>query len=160
MSKPWIIVVVLVVAAALFWWMKGSAPSTSDSLSGASSSPVASVAGGSTVKKPAATATPVAPTQSYTQLVAQYKDRRIQFDSSCRATPTSFVLKNGSSILLDNRANVGRTVSVDGKSYSLGAYGYQVVTLSSATLPRTLKVSCGSSVNVSTILLQAEISGE
>src|SRR6185369_5396584 len=119
------------------WWMKNggsvSFPSlyTSSPTASASKAPVA----GGTQK----TATP-APTQalSYTQLVQQFGSNRIQFDSTCQATPKSVVFKNGTQILLDNRSSQARTIGIDGKTYSLGSYGYQVVTLSSTNLPKMM----------------------
>ena len=103
-------------------------------------------------------ATPVAsvdPTSgmSYTQLVQKYATARIQVKESCQVTPVMASFKSGTSVLLDNRSNSAKTVTISGASYSLAPYGYQVVTLSSPTLPATLTVNCGSSVNVGTIRL-------
>ena len=99
--------------------------------------------------------TPAASTDNamYNQLVQQYRNARIQFKANCQAAPTNVSFKNGASVLLDNRANEARTIVVGANTYQLPAYGYQLVTLSSSTVPGTLSVSCGSSVNVSTIKL-------
>lgn len=160
MKKLWIIVAIIIIAIGA-WWMKGGsvpgvplydATATPSSAAQASKSPVA------IAKK---TATP-APTQTstYTQLVTQFGSNRIQFDANCRATPSTVSFKNGTQILLDNRANQSRTISVGGTNYYLGAYGYQVITLSSSTLPKKLDVSCNNQINAATINLQATISGE
>ena len=113
----------------------------------------------STVKK---NITPApAPSKSYTELVVEYAERRIQFSDSsygsCLATPSIPVFKNGTSILLDNRTSSAKVIAIGGNKYSLAAYGYQVVTLSGSNLPKELLISCGSSTNVGKILLQAQI---
>jgi hypothetical protein len=156
----WIVVVVL-LAIAGFYWSKSGGSLSNLALHSASPSVSATPSASSTVKPSGAktTAAPVS-AKTYTQLAAEYVNRSVQFDASCQATPSSFVLKNNTSILLDNRANVARKITVDGKAYNLAAYGYQVITLSSPSLPHTVNISCGSSVNVSTILLQANISGQ
>lgn len=120
------------------------------------------VAGATKTPAPAGkTATP-APTQSmsYSQLVQAYGSNRIQFDATCQAVPKSMALKSGTSILLDNRSNQSRTITMNGKTYSLVPYGYQVVTVSSSTLPQTVGVNCNNQINAGTINLQANISGE
>ncbi len=161
MKKLWIIVAIIVIAIAV-WWMKGgevpgvplyNATTSPSSAAQASKSPIAVAA-----KK---TATPV-PTQArtYTQLVQQFGSNRIQFDADCRATPSAVAFKNGTQILLDNRANQSRTIGIGGTNYYLGAYGYQVITLSSSTLPKQINVSCNNQINAATINLQATISGQ
>ncbi len=160
MNKIWIVIVVIVIAAGV-WWMKGGSvpgvPSFTTTAS-PSSAAQASKTPSAVVKK---TATP-APTQSatYSQLVQQFGDNRIQFDSSCQAQPKSMVVKNGTQILLDNRSDQVRTVVVNGNSYTLGGYGYQVVTLSTSSVPTTLRLSCNNLVNVGTVRLEANISGQ
>lgn len=158
MSKTWIIVLVIVVIAAGVWFVKGGSLPTSLSISpSASPSASASKTPSSSVRR---TATP-APTQlSYTQLVQQYGSNRIQFDSNCRAYPSSLVLKNGAKIMLDNRSNQARTIKLNSASYNLAPYGYQTVTLTNSILPEKISLSCNSSVNVGTIQLQANISGQ
>jgi hypothetical protein len=94
---------------------------------------------------------------SYTDALKAYAGRIIQFDSSCQAHPVAATFKSGTSVMLDNRSSSARTVSIDGTSYSLAANGFRIITLSSASLPRTLQVNCGSSVNVMNLLLQAKI---
>ncbi len=152
----WIVVAVVVVGG--YFWMQSD--SSTDTPSAQQSATPTSVVKATVKPSTSTKATPTPVTKTYTQLLAEYSNRRIQFNASCQATPSSFVLKNNTSILLDNRANVARTITVDGTSYSLGAYGYQVINLSSPTLPHTVKINCGSSVNVGTVLLQANVSGE
>ena len=101
------------------------------------------------------TPTPGASTNSqvYGQLVQQYRTARMQVTATCRVSPTSYSFKAGTSILLDNRSPMTHVVSVGGMSYTLPAYGYQVVALTSPTLPAKLSVNCDSSVNVATVKL-------
>jgi hypothetical protein len=159
MKKSWIAIIIIIVVAAGVWWAQGG---NIGSLVMTSASPTAMPSASKTpAVKPKASNSP-APTQSlsYTQLVQAYGTNRIQFDQNCQAQPATPVFKNGTSILLDNRSNQAREITVNGTKYSLGAYGYQVVTLSSSSLPKTLGVNCNSRVNVSSILLQANISGQ
>ncbi|HWA64568.1 MAG TPA: hypothetical protein VG866_01825 [Candidatus Paceibacterota bacterium] len=159
MKNTWILVIiaVVVIAAVVFIRKDSGAPSPSTSASPTSS------AHGTTATPKTSTSPKVTPTgvgRSYDQLVKDYANSRIQFDANCQATPASFALKTGSQVLLDNRSNQARAIVVDGKTYNLGAYGYQLITVSGGTLPRTVGVNCGPAVNVSTINLQANISGQ
>ena len=158
-TKLWIIVVILIAAGAFFWLQNGSPSSTTKTTTPTHSS--APTAKPSATKGAQVTTSPDAtPSMTYTQLVQMYAGKTLQFSESCQVTPKSFVLKNNTAILLDNRSASAKTIVIEGRSYSLGAYGYQVVTVSSSSLPSTLHVNCDSSVNVGTINLQAEISGQ
>ena len=99
-------------------------------------------------------------TKTYEQYVAEYGSHRIQFDANCQMTPVNPVYKNGTSILLDNRSSKALTITLNGKTYSLQAFGYWVVNLSSTTLPQQLHIGCNASPNIGMILLQAEILGQ
>jgi hypothetical protein len=91
---------------------------------------------------------------TYSQLLPQYEGKRIQFDALCQASPRSATFNNNTSIMLDNRSGDARIISVGGVQHSLAGFGYKIVKLSSATLPKTLSINCGAAVNVGTILLQ------
>lgn len=90
---------------------------------------------------------------SYQQALIKYKDQRIQLGQDCQATPTNVTYKNGTSIMIDNRSNVARTVKV-GSSYKLNAWSFKIINLTSSTLPATWLVDCGAQQNVATILIQ------
>ena len=165
MNKPWTIIVVVVVLAGAVWWFNGGGSnvtlspdaSTSPTAAGATKTP----AGYKATPSISPTPVPVATSNlSYSQLVVQYGANRIQFNQDCQAQPSSMVLKNSTGILLDNRSNKTQVIALNGASYTLVPYGYRVVTLSSATLPKVLSVSCNDSVNTGTINLQANISGQ
>jgi len=104
------------------------------------------------------TTTPSAPSGSvaYQQAVVAYKDHRIQFDAACSATPSNMVLKSGTKVMLDNRANVATKIVIDGVTYNIGAYDYKIVTLPTitSTSNKSLLLNCGAKVHVATITLQ------
>lgn len=93
-------------------------------------------------------------TQTYTKLVTQYVDRRIQFDAMCQAHPNNITYKNGTKVMFDNRSGDARIITVGGVKYNFSGYGYKILTLYSSKLPKTLLLSCGATVNVGQILLQ------
>ena len=84
----------------------------------------------------------------------KYADRTIQFDEACEATPVAPTYKNGTTVLLDNRFEAARAISIGGHQYTVPGYGYVLVNLFSSTLPQKYNVDCDFRQNVSTILLQ------
>ena len=92
-------------------------------------------------------------TISYANALIKYKDARLQLDKTCQGSPDKMTFKDGSILMVDNRASVARTVKV-GSVFSIAAYGFKLVKLTSATLPATWMVDCDKSQNVSTILIQ------
>ncbi len=97
------------------------------------------------------------PTQtlSYSDALKLYVDRRIQFDENCLVNPSYVTFKKGTKIMLDNRASKPRQVYLDGQQYSLKAYGFRIITLTtSAKLPHTIAIDCGNGKNNGRILLQ------
>jgi uncharacterized protein YxeA len=90
---------------------------------------------------------------SYEQALIKYKDYRIQLAQDCQATPVNVTYKNGTSIMIDNRSNVERVVRV-GSNYTIPAWGFKIINLTSSTLPATWLVDCGAQQNVATILIQ------
>lgn len=144
-SPIFILVVVLVLVVYAFWSVKQNPVSTVDI-----SQPINFIEntnnGGVNVAAPATTI-------SYTQALAKYKDARIQLDQNCRAHPNNVTYKNNTNIMVDNRADLSRTVKV-GSTFSIQAYGFKIVRLSSVTLPVTWYIDCDTSQNVATILIQ------
>ncbi|MBX4211785.1 MAG: hypothetical protein KW806_03300 [Candidatus Yanofskybacteria bacterium] len=148
------------------WWLVAGALGLAVIWTMMSRADYAGTYGSPTPTAKAATATPRAgatktptsqSTVSYTQALQTYGSNRIQFDQYCQGQPSSMSLKTGSKIMLDNRSGDARTIVVDGKKYNLAGYGFQVITLSSKTLPYTVKVDCGTSKNVAQVFLQATI---
>jgi hypothetical protein len=90
---------------------------------------------------------------SYGAAVNTFKNRRIQFDQSCVATPSYIVLKNGTNVMFDNRSPVGRYIALDRVRYYLRGYDFRVLTLTYPRLPHTTLVDCGSGRNNAQIVL-------
>jgi len=110
----------------------------------------------------ASTSVPVtttAPSLLYGEALKMYGDRRFQFGlndiNNCIMTPSSSVFKEGTKVMLDNRANKQITIYLDGTAYDIKAYGFRIITLTtSASLPHTIKVDCNTGKNNGQILLQ------
>src|SRR5690349_2391661 len=125
----WISVGVVVVLVLLVWWF--AARKSSDDVS--SGAQTGSEEVDSTEDTTEGSVNPAsAPALTYQQALLKYKDARIQLDKSCQAHPSQVTYKNGTSVMLDNRANVARTVKL-GSTFSIKAYGFKIVKLQSAT---------------------------
>ncbi len=92
---------------------------------------------------------------SYSDALKIYKDKRIQFGSNCVPVPYYVVFKVGTKIMLDNRYNQTRPVYLDDYKYTLAPYGFKIVTLTTtAKLPHTMRVDCGTGKNNGSIFLE------
>lgn len=154
MKKIVWVVVLAAVALAVFIYVKKPADrwSSPDGVL-ASPTPTPSVK----VYKKAAPKTggeSVGQSMPYSQLVAEYATRRIQFDERCQAIPGSPTYKNNTSVMFDNRSGDARYIKIGDVIYLFGGYDYKILTLSSSVLPKTISLSCGAAVNVGSILLQ------
>lgn len=141
------LVVVLILVGLGLWYLKNPAPVVVDNSNRVT--PADSVSNGNASNNVFIPAKPI----TYAQALQIYKDVRIQLNQDCQATPNNVTHKNNTYIMIDNRADKARIVKV-GSSFSVPAYGFQIVKLSSASLPATWYVDCGSSQNVATILIQ------
>ncbi len=101
------------------------------------------------VVKPAAAAD-----TTYTDAIKQYEGRRFQINSSCQVTPFYVTYTNNTSVMLDNRSDSIKVVKFDATAYSVPAFGFKIVKISSKTLPHEISIDCGSRYNVGRILLQ------
>lgn len=104
-----------------------------------------------TTTKPQAT-TP-AQALAYAEALKKYADRRIQITPTCQVVPNNATYKNGTTIMIDNRSDKTKSVKI-GSVYTVGAYGFKIVTLSSSTLPATFYVDCDKQQNSGTITIQ------
>jgi hypothetical protein len=147
----WIVVVALVALAAWAFLKNKSSYTYTPTISPTVSASHSQGSAHSTSKSSPGSA---AQAQTYSQLVEQYKGYRIQFDEACQASPTNASFKNGQSVMFDNRSASAKTIKIGSLSYSFQPYGYKILTLSSQTLPKTLSLSCGTSVNVGQIMLE------
>jgi type II secretory pathway pseudopilin PulG len=100
------------------------------------------------------TSAPVATKLTYSQAVVKYADRRIQFDSNCVATPVISTFKNNTDVMLDNRAGVRRTITVDGTRHTVEGLDYKIVRMTAKTFPYTIQIDCGNGKNNANIYLQ------
>ncbi len=144
------LVVVLILVIYGLWLLKkdsGLAPAVNDNISSEQATSAGNTSTGSIN-----VTNPTVPL-SYAQTLQQYKSARIQLDQNCQATPNNVTHKNNTFIMIDNRASVARVVKI-GSVFTVDAWGFKIVKLSSVTLPATWYVNCGSSQNVATILIQ------
>ena len=88
---------------------------------------------------------------SYQNALVKYKDARIQLNDQCQATPRTSGYKVGASVMIDNRADVSRSVLFNGTRYTIGALSFKIVKLNAA---KTFLVDCDKSQNVATITVQ------
>lgn len=90
------------------------------------------------VKKPA-TPTP-APVQTYDQIVESYKASGYRFQfSGCSGSPGSITIKKGLKLMMDNRDNASHAFVVGSQRFTLGKYGYKIIT---ATELGSLNITC------------------
>jgi hypothetical protein len=100
--------------------------------------------------KPAPTPV-VVDTRGYAELIVAYKDRMLQFSDACQVRVSDQNYKIGSEMLLDNRNSVPVTIKLGSNSYTLPAYGHQVVTLGAEG---KFMVDCNDHQNVATVSVQ------
>jgi hypothetical protein len=140
----WIVTVVIIVLAVWAFVNKSGTPLD---LSG---SPSPSVGASPSTS---ATSSGIGAT-TYSALVAQYGTNRIQFDAGCQAIPKVAVFKTGTKVMFDNRSGDARIITIGGVKYSFLGYGYRIIKLGSTQLPATVKLNCGSAINVGTITVE------
>jgi len=107
-------------------------------------------AGGSTGLVNDVTATSL----SYAQAVLIFANSRVQFDEACRMTPTMLAVKNGTTIMFDNRYRDARTFRLDGTRYTIPGYGFRLFELTASHLPHNIDVDCGTNQNSGKIDLE------
>lgn len=91
---------------------------------------------------------------TYNQAVNKYKDYRMQFNEDCIAVPSSFVLKTGSKFMFDNRSEETRSIVLDGRKHIFGPFTFAILTMSSKTLPDTVKIDCGNGRNNGQVIIE------
>lgn len=94
------------------------------------------------------------PGKSYQEVVETYKDRRVQFDDTCKATPNFATFKNGPEIMFDNRSAVEKVIKLDKAGYKIGPYGFVILSITSQTVPHAISVDCNQLFNTAIINLQ------
>jgi hypothetical protein len=92
---------------------------------------------------------------AYGQAINVYVGKIIQFDPTCSAKPSYQVFKKGTVIMLDNRSNTDRKITLDSKIYTIKAFDYILITLTTtAQLPHVISIDCDGRQNSATINLQ------
>ena len=151
----WIVVGIIVLVLIIVYAMRASAPMTVPTGESAvtTTTPVDETEDVST----GSVDTSAAVTLSYQQALIKYAKARIQLDDQCQAIPNVVTYKNGTNIMLDNRAAATRNIHL-GSYFTIKGYGFKIVNLSSSTLPAKLLLDCGTSQandqNVATITIQ------
>jgi len=146
-------VVLVIVVGIIIWSMSNANPAVAPTVEEDTTTPLTEPIPQEDKSTSGVNNSPTASTLSYANALIKYKDARIQLDNNCQATPHNLTFKNGTNIMIDNRASVARIVKV-GSIFTIKGYGFKIVKLSSATLPATWLVDCGKSQNVATILIQ------
>jgi len=83
----------------------------------------------SSIQKTKVASTSLSATSAYLKAANIYKTSGYYFQFvNCHGTPGSLVIKKGAKFMMDNRDNKIRKISVMGKTYSLNAYNYTIVT--------------------------------
>lgn len=89
---------------------------------------------------------------TYEQALAKYKDHILQFNASCQTgVISSAAIKVGSKLMLDNRSATPAKIVLDGVTYNIGAYGWDIATMNKVG---TFTPSCNAQQNVHTIVVE------
>lgn len=95
---------------------------------------------------------------TYKETVDKYGDFRVQIDNCSVPKPTMITVKNGTSVMFDNRSADDIELTVNKKIYQVSGYDYKIILLSNKTLPYSVQVDCRSGddmgKNIAQILLQ------
>lgn len=155
----WVVIIIAVVIVGWVVFQGGGLPQQASQTASPTASPRVTVQPGAGGGLPGSTPVALNP-QNYSDLVRQYEGRRIQFDERCQMTPNDTTFRNGTVVMFDNRSPQAKTIRIGNQSYSLQAYGYRFLTMSSSNVPLSLQVGCDNVPNVGKILLQASILGQ
>lgn len=149
----WIIVGVIVVILVIIFMVKSSPKEENEQVPAnmpagninPESKPTAEVSGTTQVE-------PVS--IAYADALIKYKDRRIQLDKSCHASPRMVTYKDNTGIMVDNRSAQTRTVKI-GTTFTIKPWDFQIVILPDIyKKSKTLLVDCDKAQNVATVLIQ------
>ena len=96
----------------------------------------------------------VTPKISYTQATQKYVNR-MQINSTCNIAPApNIVLKNGATVMFDNRSETAKTIALNSYKFSIKGYGWVALTLKAGKPPLTISIDCDKGQNNATILLE------
>lgn len=78
------------------------------------------------VKKPSIAS--ISATLKYVDALALYRTSGFYFQfSKCHGTPGVLTVKSGTKLMLDNRDNTVRNIKIGSSAFSLGRYGFQII---------------------------------
>ncbi|MDB4939611.1 MAG: hypothetical protein JWO40_36 [Candidatus Doudnabacteria bacterium] len=100
---------------------------------------------------PVVKVTPPAPTAGYTQALKTYGTNRIAFDEYCTAKPNAVVFKSGTKVMIDNRSNDQRKITVGTIALNVKPFDFQIVTIPTVKAITTITGDCADLQNVVTI---------
>jgi len=155
-----VLIAIVVVILVIWYFSSGSNNAGVNSITSTSTPAVATTTTTMTTTTVKKAVVPVANqpvTLSYENALKAYPGSlRIQLSgtSFCQANPTTVMYKNGTSIMVDNRAAMSRTIKIGVTPYTIEGYGFKIIKLSSSVLPTTLIMDCGTQQNIAKITLQ------
>ncbi len=85
---------------------------------------------------------------SYSDVVALYGEKRIQFDNSCRATPSNTSFLVGNTVVLDNRSDTLKAIKFVDDTYAIPPFHVRIIQLNRQGI---FSIDCDTSKNVSII---------
>jgi hypothetical protein len=146
----WIVVILAAVIGLVFWMTNSSAPVSVSQ----NNAPVAPVVPTEDISAGSVNAG-AGVTIAYADALVKYKNARIQLDDNCQADSQNqkMSVKNNTDIMIDNRSAMARTIHL-GSVFTVKAYGFKIVKISSAKLPATWLLDCDGSQNVATVSIE------
>ena len=141
----------IIVILAVTFLMPRSTTEQNGAMPSVSESPAASVSPTASAKASTGGSGTVAMPKTYADALARYEGKRFQFDMYCQSKPATMSLKNGATVMLDNRSGDPRSIKVGPTTYNLAGYGWRIVQVAVSKFPTTLMVDCGGAKNVATL---------
>lgn len=151
-----VVVIVLAVFSWIFYTMSYKPNTNSNSENQAITNQPSRTNKNSTASTNTGSSNATAPVKlPYGEAINVYAGKIIQFDPTCAAKPSYQVFKKGTVIMLDNRSSSDKKITLDSASYTIKAYDYALVTLTTKSqLPHTILVDCDGRQNVASINIQ------
>lgn len=85
---------------------------------------------------------------SYSDVVALYGEKRIQFDNNCRAIPQNASFLVGNTVVLDNRSDTVKAIKFIDDTYAIPPFHVRIIQLNRQGI---FSIDCDTSKNVSLI---------
>ncbi|MBI4090904.1 MAG: hypothetical protein HY422_02670 [Candidatus Komeilibacteria bacterium] len=158
-QKQYLAVGGVAILVVIIWALasKTQAPAPSDSPENNTEQTGTSTPTTTPPQKPAAaqpSKTAIDQALAYSKALEQYKGRIIQFNQNCQAYPAVVTFKSGTAVMFDNRSPKPITIALDTNKFSIKAYDYLAMKVTSKVLPKTISLDCNSSYNVGQVHLE------